>query len=129
MGISFETLCMKYEEKIKQALGIAGVYTEVYSFQQQAKKESPGFQIDMLIDRADQIIELCEMKFYGSAISLTQKDVETLRDRKARFQQQTGTKKNVMVLFASVNVAELIPTDCVYVIVAFVSSVVLIVVI
>lgn len=101
MGISFETLCMKYEEKIKQALGIAGVYTEVYSFQQQANKERPGFQIDMLIDRADQIIELCEMKFYGSAISLTQKDVETLRDRKARFQQQTGTKKNVMVLFIS----------------------------
>jgi hypothetical protein len=92
---------MKLEDKIKQALSIGGVYTEVYSYMRQAKNGELGFQIDMVIDRADQVIELCEMKFYNSQISLTQKEVEVLRERKTRFQRYTGTHKNVLLLFIS----------------------------
>ncbi len=101
MGISFESLCMKNEAKIKQALGIAGVYTELFSYTYQGRNKEAGFQIDMIIDRDDRIIELCEMKFYNGVISLTQKDAEVIRERKARFQTHTGTKKNVLVLLVS----------------------------
>lgn len=97
MGFAFEMLCMKHESNVKKALGIAGVYTESYSFALKATDEEPGFQIDMMIDRADQTINICEMKFYNQQLTLNQKDADTLRERKARFQNYSKTKKNVML--------------------------------
>ena len=101
MGISFETLCMKHIDNIKYALGISGVYTKINSYYLPARTGSPGFQIDLIIDRADNIINICEMKFYGDVITFSQKDGDTIRERKVKFQSHTNTKKNVMVLFIS----------------------------
>lgn len=98
MGVSFENLCMKHEDEIKKALGISGVYTQTSSYLFKGKDDQPGFQIDMLLDRADQIVNLCEMKFYNSTLTLTQKDADIIRERKVKFQIQSKTKKNVMVL-------------------------------
>jgi uncharacterized protein len=97
MGLAFELVCIKHEQKIKQALGISGVYTETCSFALKADAENDGFQIDMLIDRADQTINICEMKFYNQRLQLNKKDAEVLRERKARFQNHTKTKKNVVL--------------------------------
>lgn len=101
LGVSFETLCIKHAENIKLSLGISGVYTETYSYIKPAINDDPGFQIDMLLDRADNIVNLCEMKFYGEALNLTQKDADAIRERRVRFQNHTKTKKNVMVLLIS----------------------------
>jgi hypothetical protein len=97
MGLAFELLCIKHESNIKKALGISGVYTESCSFTLKSTDEQPGFQIDMMIDRADQTINICEMKFYNQQLTLSQKEADTLRERKARFQNYTKTKKNVML--------------------------------
>ena len=69
-GRAFERLCLQHVEQIKSALGIAGVVSNVYSWHCEKNEEHEGVQIDLLIDRADGIINLCEMKFteseYGS---------------------------------------------------------------
>jgi len=54
-----------------------------------------GVQIDMLIDRADRSINLCEIKFYNDEISLTKEDAEKLRRRRTRFIKHSKTRKTV----------------------------------
>lgn len=64
-GIAFERVCLEHVYQLKMALGISGVQTEVNSWQCQANKDEGiyGSQIDLLIVRRDQIINLCEMKY------------------------------------------------------------------
>ncbi len=59
-GNSFEIVCLLHVPQIKAALGIAGVESSEYSWK--SKKKEGGAQIDLLIDRADDVINLCEMK-------------------------------------------------------------------
>jgi hypothetical protein len=49
----------------------------------------------MLIDRADNCINLCEMKFYNDELNFTKKDADKLRQRRGRFQQNTKSKKTL----------------------------------
>lgn len=63
-GYAFGNICMMHIPQIKSALGISGVYTKQNSWKFKGNDSLPGAQIDMIIDRADQIIHLCEGKFY-----------------------------------------------------------------
>lgn len=63
-GLAFERACLIHLEQIKKALGIRGVITHGYSWDTVATDEHPGAQIDLLIDRSDKIINLCEIKYY-----------------------------------------------------------------
>jgi len=94
-GYAFENICIKHVEAIKRSLGIAGVQTEVSGFRSSATADGQGIQIDMLIDRNDQSINLCEMKFYNDEITLTKDDSDKLRRRRSRFQQISKTKKTI----------------------------------
>ena len=100
-GYAFENICLKHVEAIKNALGISGIYTEVSSFRHKATEQGSGIQIDLLIDRADQSINLCEMKFYNDEFALTQEDAKKLRQRKTRFQEITKTKKTLFNTFVT----------------------------
>jgi len=66
-----ETLCHKHIDAIKRALGIAAVYTEISSLRIPASDGTPGFQIDLLIDRKDDSINLCEIKFHSGPFTIT----------------------------------------------------------
>jgi len=94
-GYAFENICIKHVEAIKRALGISGIQTEVSGFRSAGTTDGKGIQIDMLIDRKDQSINLCEMKFYNDEITLTKEDADKLRQRRTRFQQISKTKKTV----------------------------------
>ena len=94
-GYAFENICIKHVEAIKQALGIAGVQTEISSFRHIGDADGEGIQIDLLIDRNDQSINICEMKFYNDELTLTKEESEKLRRRRSRFQQLTKTKKTL----------------------------------
>ena len=94
-GYAFENICIKHVEAIKQSLGISGIYTEVSSFRSHPTLEGEGIQIDMLIDRKDQSINLCEMKFYNDELTLSKADATKLRHRRSRFQQISKTKKTI----------------------------------
>lgn len=92
-GFAFESLCLRHIREIKSALGISGIYTEESAF---ISKEKPGTQIDLIIDRADQSINLCELKFYNTEYILTTSESQKLRLRKEIFRQATGTKKHII---------------------------------
>ena len=64
-GVAFERVCLEHVPQIKVALGISGVHTEVNSWNCKADKEKglQGSQIDLLIVRNDQVINVCEMKY------------------------------------------------------------------
>ena len=70
-GFSFETICMKHVDQIKEGLKISGIHSVHGSW---IEKNSPNSaQIDLLIDRDDNVINLCEMKFYNSEYAIDKK--------------------------------------------------------
>jgi uncharacterized protein len=94
-GYAFENVCIRHHEAIKTAIGIGGMYAEVSSFYYKGTAEKAGFQIDMLLDRADNTMNLCEMKFYNSEVTVDKTMADTLRIRRARFKETTNTKKHL----------------------------------
>jgi uncharacterized protein len=94
-GYAFENLCLKHVEAIKIALGISGMYTTTHSYFAKKTIESPGMQIDMIINRSDNVINLCEIKFYSDQVTVTEDMANTLRKRRSRFIELSGTKHTV----------------------------------
>lgn len=97
-GYAFEQLCLHHIPQIKQKLRIGGVLTDVCSWQCKPFTDADGnsykgTQIDLLIDRRDGIIDVCEMNFSNSNFMITSAYDERLRDRLATFRVLTKTKK------------------------------------
>lgn len=80
-GNAFEELCFNHVPQIKQALGIAQVSTTISKWVLQGTSSTKGSQIDMIIDRADNIVDLCEMKFTGAPFAIDKNYDLTLRGR------------------------------------------------
>ena len=94
-GFAFEAICQKHVPQIKQALGISGVYTEESTWRYVAQNGEIGTQIDLLLDRNDHCINVCEIKFSKNEF-IIDKDYAGEIDRKIRiFKDQTGTKKTI----------------------------------
>ena len=94
-GLAFERLCMAHTQQIKDALGISGVLSNVYSWRKEADETSDGAQIDLLIDRKDQVINLCEMKYSLSEYAIDAEYEQKLRNKKSAFINATNTRKAV----------------------------------
>lgn len=86
-GYAFEQLCLYHYPQIEKALGISGVQTSYSSW------FSDNAQIDLLIDRADRIINLCEMKYSDSEFIIKKKDAEDLRRKMADFYEKEKVRK------------------------------------
>jgi len=100
-GYAFERLCAAHVGSIKNKLGISGVVTEVCSFRSKARKG--GAQIDLVIDRKDGVINLCECKFTNKPYALTDKDALDLDRKKEVFLNETGTKKAIHMTMITAN--------------------------
>jgi hypothetical protein len=96
-GYAFETLCHKHIDAIKRALGIAAVYTEISSLRIPVANGAPGFQVDLLIDRKDNCINLCEIKFHSTAYAISKEDYHQVLALRQRFIEFSGTKKQVFI--------------------------------
>ncbi|MEZ5044050.1 MAG: ATP-binding protein [Saprospiraceae bacterium] len=96
-GYAFESLCLKHIEQIKMALQIAGIYSESSSFFFSGNDYLPGIQIDLLIDRNDQVINLCEIKFQQREFIMTKSYAEQLQQKIAVFSEVSKTKKQVFL--------------------------------
>ena len=94
-GLAFERVCLLHTEQIKKALGISGVITNEYSWRTAATNEHSGAQIDLLIDRSDKAINLCEMKYSDGPYTIDKKYMENLRNKAALFRQLTKTRKGI----------------------------------
>ena len=98
-GYAFEALCFKHIDAIKKVMGISAVYTEISSMRVPGNKDQKGFQIDLIIDRKDETINLCEIKYYGGPFKITKSYALQLIERRQQFIEYTGTRKQVFITF------------------------------
>ena len=95
-GLAFERVCFQHIPQIKQALGISGVVTNTYSWQVKDDEiYGPGAQIDMLIERADNTINICEMKFSQNEFVIDKDYDANLRHKLARFGDSISRRKTL----------------------------------
>lgn len=102
-GISFEILAMTHIRQIKQKLGISGVATNIYSWRSRAV-DNPGgraAQIDLVIERGDNTVNLCEMKFSESEFTISKDYDAVLHNKVACFISETKTRKSIQLTFVS----------------------------
>lgn len=102
-GLSFERLCLLHSRQIKDALGISGIISSEYSWYAEGVGNEPGAQIDLLIDRNDGVINLCEIKFSNSPFKIDSKYEQILQNKRSRFIEATGTEKSVVITMITLN--------------------------
>jgi hypothetical protein len=98
-GYTFEGICLKNIQQLKNALGIGMVETFHGPWYYLPSKNSagPGTQIDLLIDRKDASVNLCEMKFSESEFTIDADYAKKLRQKKEVFKNITKTKKTIFI--------------------------------
>jgi hypothetical protein len=96
-GFAFENICIKHEIQIKKALGIENVHTTSCMWRYHPKAGEQGAQIDMLIDRADNCINICEMKFSTDPYEITKAYSKEIQNKVSVFRTATGTRKTIFV--------------------------------
>lgn len=100
-GYAFESVCLKHIAQIKQALGIAAVYTEQSAWRWKGDASLGGAQIDLLIDRADGCINLCEIKFAEAPYVITKKYAAELLRKEQAFRMKTTSRKALFTTIIS----------------------------
>ena len=98
-GYAFEGICLKHLPQIKKALSIAGIYSTTSSFYKKGNATEEGLQIDLLIDRNDQVINLFEIKFYTEVFSLSKAYDKRLRQKRQIFRELSQTNKQLSWVF------------------------------
>lgn len=94
-GYAFEQVCLYHLEQIKKALGISGIETNTSSWR--SKSSTNGAQIDLVIERKDQVVNLCEMKFSINPFEIDKKYDANLRNKVGTFRSETKTRKSVFM--------------------------------
>jgi uncharacterized protein len=95
-GVAFERVCLKHIPQIKKALGITGVHTEESAWRY-LSKNSKGAQIDLLLDRRDFVVNICEIKYSESEYVIDKAYAATLEAKRNIFRQETGSKKSLFL--------------------------------
>ena len=96
-GLTFEMVAMVHAEQVIRQLGISGMMTNVCSWR--STSNSSNTQIDMLIERSDRYIYLCEIKFASEPFVISRDYEAHLRDRMAIFREETKTRKALLTTF------------------------------
>lgn len=101
-GLAFERLCLWHIPQMRAALGISGILADVYAWRgSRADNGDKPVQIDLLIARGDNTIDLCEMKFCGGEYEISAREARNIADRVEVFRRQTGTRKGIRIVFVT----------------------------
>lgn len=100
-GYAFEILCLNHLPQIKRALGIAGVQSRACCWSVAGSDGDVGAQIDLLIDRADQTVNVCEMKWSAGEYEITKAVDENVNKKLEVFLSRTGTRKSPVLTFVT----------------------------
>ena len=100
-GKAFEILCFNNICSIKSALGISGVKTECYSWYNSGDNKNERVQIDMVIERADRITNLCEMKYTNRPFAIDAAYEQQLIRKRDIFKEKTGTSQALKIIMIS----------------------------
>ena len=93
-GLAFENVCFNHISQIKKALGISGVSTSESAWSKQ-KGDEVATQIDMLIVRKDNIVNMCEIKFYSSEVAVDKNYDKVLRNRVLLLSSKLSRKMSI----------------------------------
>ena len=92
-GYAYENIWLMHIDKLKKGLGIEKVYTETSSWLNTQK----GAQIDLLVDRRDQVISVCEVKFSQKPFLITKAYKAEMENKLTVFKEVTGTVKTLFL--------------------------------
>ena len=102
-GLAFEKVCMQHLEQIKKALGFNAVISSAHSWFYRPQDGSKGVQIDLLIDRDDNVINLCEIKYYKTKFKVTEEEYLRLEHCRQTFIEHSKTQKSVLLTMITVD--------------------------
>ena len=100
-GYAFENICLKHLPQIKKALGISGIYSISSSFYKKGTGTEKGAQIDLVLDRGDQVVNLFEIKFSNKIYRISKAAFDNLGNKEDVFRQTTKTKKQLFFVFVT----------------------------
>ena len=100
-GFAFELVCLLHTPHIKSAMGVTGVDSREYAWRSNVSK--PGTQIDLLIDRRDQVINLCETKYTQDEFRIDEAYEKKLLHKKQVFLDETKTNKSIHLTMITVH--------------------------
>ena len=96
-GYTFENVCLAHIPQIKRTLALEGIASSVATFVARSEEDTPGAQIDLLIDRSDQTINLCEAKFSVKEFTVDKRTAENFARKKDVFRHHTKTRKQLFL--------------------------------
>lgn len=101
LGLAFETLCLKHIGQIRRTLGIERIACKIGSWQYKPKKGSDedGVQIDLLFDREDGVITLCEIKYSEQPFAIDKAYAKKLMSKSDVFERRMKTTKQLFIAF------------------------------
>ena len=102
-GLTFEQVCKDHIDQIKKKLGISGIMSEVSSWHKRGSGDEDGAQIDLLIDRRDRTINLCEIKFSTGVYEIDKAYDMALKNKALVFRNETGTNKTLQITMITTN--------------------------
>lgn len=100
-GIAFEEVCFKHIDQIKRSLQIGAVASVESSYSVKGNGSSDGLQVDLVIDRQDDVVNVCEMKYTKSAFSVTKSYYGTLEKRREHFEKSYPDKSVHLTLITT----------------------------
>ena len=102
-GFAFETICFKHIDKIIQALNLeqTGCLVSHWKHHAKPRAKTSGTQIDLLLDRNDDAITICEIKNSSQPFIIDKNYAKILMNKLAIFQNETKTKKQIFLAIIS----------------------------
>jgi uncharacterized protein len=91
-GYAFENLCLQHKSRILEILGLSKIKCNLSSYLYKGNADMDGFQIDLLIERADNVINVCEMKFHNTQFIIDKKYYKHIKNYLTKFQEIVGNK-------------------------------------
>ena len=105
LGLAYERVCLLHVGQIKETLHIDTIASEQYSWR--SKESTPAAQIDLIIDRADDVVNVCEIKYSGKEYSLSEEESKKMAYRLGTFRRETGTRQSLyLTLITAAPLAE-----------------------
>lgn len=102
-GIAFERVCLLHIQQIKKSMGISGILANSYSWFVKKNQEHQGVQIDLIIDRADNVMNVCEIKYAPEGYRLTSNELNKIQKRISIFKLYVHRNKTVQPILVTSN--------------------------
>lgn len=102
-GLAFERVCLLHLRQLKAALGVAGIMVDTFSWFVKATEYHRGAQIDLILSRADNVINVCEMKYAPKGYVFTAASAKSIEDKISILSQYVPASKGIMPVIVSSN--------------------------